>query len=61
MYHALKFYKVINCQSSLNPCRITAKVLDSDLEVSEFKIQLRYYKLTWEKFEFPNPQLMGLN
>ena len=31
----------------VNPCGVMANVMDCDITVSEFELQLRYYVLFW--------------
>ena len=52
--------------SRASPHGITAEVLDSYLEESEFKLQSRYYvhlRTFWERYEilYPHPTCYGLN
>ena len=41
------------------PCGVMVKAMDSEIIVSEFKLQLHYY--VWERYEPPYPPSYGLN
>ena len=55
------FSFLFNNISMGRPCGVMAKVLNCNIEVSEFELKSRYYVQLWERYETPYNLSFRLN